>query len=83
MGLATAAIGIGGSLLQGSQARSASRRAERSQEKASLAALNEQRIGADIGQRAIEGGRAGGRQDLIQARTRSRGFLEPFSEFGN
>jgi len=82
MGLATAAIGIGSSLLSGSRSSRASRSAQRSQEQAAGAAAATQREGAEIGQRAIEAGRAGGRRDLIQARDTSRGFLEPFAEFG-
>ena len=79
---AAVAVGVGGALISGSRQRAASSKAQKRQIAAQERASRTVTEGAEIGQRAIEAGRAGGRRDLIQARDRARGFLEPFAEFG-
>jgi len=79
MAIAASAVGAIGSAVISSRA---SRRAQSAQEGAGQAGVQQTREGADIGQRAIEAGRAGGRRDLIQGRTRARQFLQPSTEFG-
>lgn len=76
---AIGAIGLIGSSVISSRA---SRNAVSAQRGGLQAGIGTTQEAGDVAQRAIEEGRAGGRQDLIQGRDRARGLLEPFAEFG-
>ncbi len=82
MGLASAAVGIGTSLLAGRRSSRASESAEKSQVQAQLAAAQTQRQGQAGGVNALRSARAASQGNIRRGRNIGREDLAPFDEFG-